>query len=751
MHQVGSPPQEVLTTIPDGYCVLDSKWRFIDVDSAAAEHLGRPGQTLIGRNIWAETRITPDSPVYANFHEAVTHQRRIRFETESAIRPGVWFEVHVHPRRDGGLDVFFHEVTERRRADERLRESEKRFRDLAEASFEALVVHADGVILDVNTRVAEMFGYQPADLIDKAFWGFIDSKHHSRVAENVAAGTSGVYELEVIHKDGRRVTTEVMGRPITWHGRQARVTALRDITARKRAEEALEESEERLRMAQEGGRIGAFEWNLVTGVNTWTPELERIYGLPVGTFGKTQRSWEALLHPEDRAAAVARVAHAFETGNPEEAEFRIVWPDGSVRWLSGRWQVFRDGQGKALRLSGVNIDITTQKQTEAALRAANAALADADSRKDEFIALLSHELRNPLAPIRYALPILNAQHLDDSGTRAMAVINRQTGQMTRLLDDLLDIGRITSGKLVLRREQVTLRSVVNAAIEAATPALSAANHALKIGLPAEHVWLDADGARLTQVITNLLDNSAKFTPSGGEITVQATREGDEAVISVQDTGVGIPEDALPHVFEMFTQVERPGRLDRGLGIGLTIAKRLIDMHGGTIEASSPGVGQGARFLVRVPVAPQVKPEKPAALLENSRATNRRLRVLVVDDNVDFVEMVSLIVETAGHAVQKAFDGSGAISTARAWHPDVVLLDLGLPVMSGIEVAQALRKDPNTADARLIALTGWGQPEDREKTRAAGFQFHLTKPTEPEELCQLLEAVGAESPWSPERG
>jgi CheY-like chemotaxis protein/two-component sensor histidine kinase len=325
------------------------------------------------------------------------------------------------------------------------------------------------------------------------------------------------------------------------------------------------------------------------------------------------------------------------------------------------------------------------------------------------------------------------------------VIKRQTDQLARLLEDLLDVGRITSGKLGLRRERITLASIVTAAIEAARPALAISNLILKTVVSSEQVWLDADPARLSQVLTNLLDNSAKFTPLGGEITLQASRLADQAVIRVRDSGIGIPADALPYIFDMFHQVERPARSDGGLGIGLALAKRLVEMHQGTIEAFSDGEGKGAEFVLRLPAEPDETLEERAHTTEGVLVTGRRLKVLVVDDNVDLVEMLSLVVDSAGHEVQKAFDGSSAVAVARSYQPDVVLLDLGLPSMSGIEVARELRRDPSTANALLVALTGWGQPEDREKTREAGFRFHLTKPTEPEELQQLLDAIASESP------
>jgi PAS domain S-box-containing protein len=553
-------------------------------------------------------------------------------------------------------------------------------------------------------------------------------------------------ELEIELPSGRRWFAVATGAPV--RDRAGNVTGgiavTMDVTAQKRALEALRESEERLRLAQAAGRIGAFEWNLITNVNTWTPELERMYGIPVGSFGKTQRSWEELLHPDDRAGTVARVEHAFATGDPEEAEFRIVWPDGSVHWLSGRWQVFKDADGKPVRLTGVNIDVTTRKATEASLLDANAALAEADRRKDEFIAILSHELRNPLAPIRFALPILESERLSDTGSRAVSVIQRQTEHLRRLVDDLLDVSRITTGQIEPHREQVTLRSVVTAAIEAATPALAATPRTLNVSVAEQRVWLNVDPVRLAQVVTNLLDNSAKYTPSGGQIALDAYPEGDQAVIKVRDTGIGIPSESLPIVFDMFQRVKGPDRPQGGLGIGLAVAKRLVELHDGTIEVQSAGVGQGSEFVLRVPVAQPTAPPERSGDTSIARPLGRRLRVLIVEDSQDMLDMLAIVVEGDGHDVRKALDGSSAIATAMSFRPDVVLLDLGLPSMSGFEVARELRRRSETVSARIVALTGWGQPEDRRQTREAGFDHHLTKPTNPEEVTALLETYAIQA-------
>ena len=380
-------------------------------------------------------------------------------------------------------------------------------------------------------------------------------------------------------------------------------------------------------------------------------------------------------------------------------------------------------------------DISERKRMEDTLR-------EADRRKDEFIAVLSHELRNPLAPIRYALPILQEERFSEAAGRAMAAINRQVDHLARLVDDLLDVSRITRGKIELRREYVTLASVVQASVEAAAPVIAFGSHSLKLNVTEEPIWVHADLPRMVQVVTNLLNNSAKYTPRGGEIVLDARRDGAEAVISVRDNGLGITRDALGSIFEMFRQVNRPDG-QGGLGIGLALAKRLVEMHEGRIEARSAGLGEGAEFVVRVPIAQAAANQVEVQNQDRTERRGRSLRVLVVDDNIDLTEMLAMVIETAGHHVRKAFDGRSAVSAACAYAPDVVLLDLGLPGMSGLEVAAELRRHPQTSAARLIAVTGWGQAEDRQRTSAAGFDHHLTKPTDPPSLQRLLAELAAE--------
>lgn len=501
---------------------------------------------------------------------------------------------------------------------------------------------------------------------------------------------------------------------------------------RIRAEESRKETEERFRLLFDSTSDGVWIHTLdgvIREVNDAYCAMSgyaraELQGMPIGTL-------EAVETPVDIADHMAKV---IERGGHDRFESKHRRKDGSIFAVDiTALYLQRDG-----RMAIFVRDITERKQAEESLR-------EAARRKDEFIAILSHELRNPLAPIRYAVPLLQREQLAESGVRALAVIDRQLGHLTRLVDDLLDVSRIATGKIELRRDHVTLGAVVTAAIEGASPAVAAGHHTLKVAVPEEPVWLYADAARLAQVVANLLDNSAKYTPHGGRIELEAGQEDDHAFIRVHDSGVGISAEVLPSVFEMFHQGNTPfvsHKSEGGLGIGLALARRLIEMHDGAISAHSAGVGQGAEFVVRLPLARPAAPSAMPAMM--CTTTGRRsLKVLVVDDNADLVDMLAALISGLGHDVRKALDGRSAVSAALSYRPDVVLLDLGLPGMSGIEVARSLRQHPETVDARLVALTGWGQAGDRRETAEAGFDYHLTKPTDPDTLERLLAKFAAE--------
>ncbi|HEY8900520.1 MAG TPA: response regulator [Chthoniobacterales bacterium] len=369
-------------------------------------------------------------------------------------------------------------------------------------------------------------------------------------------------------------------------------------------------------------------------------------------------------------------------------------------------------------------------------------LAQADKRKDEFLAVLAHELRNPLTPIRYGLDMMQLAPGRPVPEDIRAMMDRQLVHLVRLIDDLLDVSRIGRGKIDLRRTHVTLQSMLQAAMEASRPLVESKRHVLNRDIPESELWLNADSTRIAQVVSNLLNNAAKYTAEGGTIALSAREVDGQAVVSVTDNGVGIPARMLPEIFDLFTQVENRGELSKGgLGIGLALARQLVELHGGTIEGHSAGENQGSTFTVRLPLekgaqspAPTTSPAKidPAA----------PLRVLVVDDNVSSAETTRQILSMVGHEVALAHDGPTAIDLAREFDPAVILLDIGMPGMSGYDVCRELRQDPAFARTLMIAQTGWGQERDRQRTRDAGFDHHLTKPVNFQELSALLSKAPA---------
>ncbi len=510
---------------------------------------------------------------------------------------------------------------------------------------------------------------------------------------------------------------------------------LLDVSERRRAEEALRESERRYRTLAEAlpnlvwtdlpdGQCDylSSQWGRYTGI----PERE-LLGL----------NWLSVLHPDDRDRTLACWRAAVEDRGVYDLEYRIRRADGMYRWFKTRGVPVRDAEGRIVYWFGTCTDIHDQKEAEASLR-------ELDRRKDEFLATLAHELRNPLAPIGNAVEILKR---DDASAEELApartMLERQMRHMVRLVDDLLDMARITQGKIELRKQRIELAAAVRDAVETSRPALDAAGHTLTIDLPPEPVYLNVDPTRLAQVIANLLNNSARYTPPGGHVGLSAACAGGEVVLRVRDDGVGIPAEALPHVFELFTQAHRGSeRAQGGLGIGLTLVKTLVDQHGGSVEAHSAGPGRGSEFVVRLPAAvgPGAGLGRPA---DNGRVgAGHGRRVLVVDDNRDAADSLALLLRLLGDEVRTAHDGPGALAAATAFAPEVVLLDLGLPGLDGYEVARRLRQQPQFARALVVAISGWGQDEDRRQSCAAGFDAHLVKPVDLDVLQRLLaEAAG----------
>ena len=411
----------------------------------------------------------------------------------------------------------------------------------------------------------------------------------------------------------------------------------------------------------------------------------------------------------------------------------LIARDGAERPINDSAAPIKDEQG---RVEGAVLVF----RDDSARRRMESTLLDADRRKDEFLATLAHELRNPLAPLRFAADLLRRSGTDESAvSRVTGMIDRQVVHMVHLIDDLLDVNRIAQGKIELRQARVDLASVVAPVIEANRPLLESAGIGLTVTLPPTPVQVNADATRMAQVIGNLLNNAGKFTPRGGDVWLTVERADGQAVVRVRDNGLGIAPADFSRVFEMFVQLDRA--LDRthgGLGLGLTLAKRLTELHGGTIDVHSPGAGQGTEFTVRLPIViePPLSRASSQPMAIGAAVTVRR-RILVVDDNQDSAEMLTTLLTIQGHEVRMVHDGVAAVEMAATFRPEMIVLDIGLPKLNGYEAAQQIRKLPFGGQFRLVALTGWGQDLDRRRSAEAGFDVHLVKPVDPEVLCRLI--------------
>jgi PAS domain S-box-containing protein len=517
-----------------------------------------------------------------------------------------------------------------------------------------------------------------------------------------------------------------------------------DMTPLRAAEEAqtrmhtsLRESEESLRLALEGARLGTWVRDLTTNEIVGTPRYYEILGLPPNSAPLAFERWQQAVHPDDLPRLTEAARRAVENRTAYEHQFRVVRRDGSIGWVESRARVSYDQRDMPSRVVGILIDITERKEAEAVLR-------ESSRRKDEFLAILAHELRNPLAPIRYAGRMLKAPITQDRMVNVSNMIERQLAHMTRLLDDLLDTSRVSRGVLELRLEPLDLRAAIEAAIDATRPSLENAGQTLLAGISASPLPVDGDRVRLTQAVGNLLDNASKYSDPGTQIEIETHETAEEVMVEVRDHGIGISPELLPKVFGLFTQGNHGTARSKGLGIGLALTQQLVTLHEGRIEAHSDGPGLGSRFVLRLPRRTDVSvmPDPPLPLPAVRDA--RGMRILIADDNIDGAEALALILEQANHLTRVAHDGVSALTLAETFRPQIALLDIGLPDMTGLELARQIRARSWGLSMRLIAVTGWGQESDRRKSTEAGFDEHLTKPVDPDQLLMSIAACAVES-------
>lgn len=497
---------------------------------------------------------------------------------------------------------------------------------------------------------------------------------------------------------------------------------------------ALRESENRLAYSLRAAMAGSWHWDVPTGRLSWSEENYRL--LDIGPVGRDldYSDWTSRVHPDDLPRMQAAVDDLVEGRSDElHGEYRVVRSDGTFRWLLGLGKIERSEDGGPLQVSGLNLDITDRKLAEMALK-------EADLRKDEFLATLAHELRNPLAPIRSGLDLLEMTRDPAITDEARRVMGRQLGHLVRLVDDLLDIARLQTGNITLRVKRVDLRTVVQSAVEAVRPLVESRSHTVVVHVPGVAVDVEGDETRLVQIVANLLNNAAKYTDPGGTLEVSVFVADDRAEIVVTDNGIGIRPDQLETLWDMYAQVRSSrDRAEGGLGIGLSLVRRLVGMHGGSVSAQSEGPGKGSAFTIRLPLSVSLPVLEPDILtgVDASPTGPAMERILIIEDNADVAQMLCALLRHSGRTAEIAPDGRTAFAIGQKFRPDAVLCDIGLPDMDGFEVARRIREQDGLRDVRLIALTGWGSEDDKRRAVDAGFDGHLTKPVDLDMLERVL--------------
>ncbi|GAC1409981.1 MAG: hypothetical protein NVSMB6_10130 [Burkholderiaceae bacterium] len=669
-----------------------------------------------------------------------------------------WWEVTVSPIFDVTGEVtrilsVSRDITDVRLASEKVRVSEERFRSLVTATAAIVWGTPGSGLFDVDQPGWAAFTGQLFDSMKGLGWldaVHPDDRQTTVTSWNQAIATGRMFETEhrLRRADGQFRHMSVRAVPIK--GSDDSVTEWvgvhTDIHDRKTAEAVVRGNEERVRLATESAELGLWVWDLDSDEVVWENDRPyAIFGFPRSAPSITARQFlTEFLHPDDSAEFGRRVKNTVETGARLHFEGRIRRTNGEIRWVEffGNLQPHLDGD--PLRIIGTIADITGSKDREEELRRLAADLSEADRRKTEFLAVLAHELRNPLAPIRHGLQLIRTQAGNsDTLNKVRDMLDRQVNQMVRLVNDLLDVARITSGKVELRKQPAEIGDLIRVAVETSMPLIEALQHRFSVSIPNDSMPVYVDPERISQVVSNLLNNAAKYTPAGGAISLDVTHDEHEVVVSVTDNGIGIAPQSIGNVFDLFRQVgEDVNRSRGGLGIGLSLVRQLVELHGGTASAESPGEGRGSTFKVRLAMIDAPAPP----VLEHAQALELRepkgLRILIADDNIDAGEIFSLLLQDFGHVTEIAHDGLTALNMARERHPDVVFLDIGMPGMNGYEVAKALRSIPSLAHMTLVALTGWGSEQDRALSRAAGFDHHLIKPVDMNTVERLLSEVAA---------
>jgi PAS domain S-box-containing protein len=632
---------------------------------------------------------------------------------------------------------------------QRSNESEARYRAMVEASPECVkLVRADGTLLRINAAGLRMIEASDEHAVrGSCVYELIAPEHREQFRlfnERICQGGTGTLEFDIVGLEGTRRSMESSAVPLPAPtGGFMQLAVTRDVTSRAEAERAHALNRARLNYATRLSGVGFWYCDLPFDELEWDERVkEHFFFAPTARI--TIDDFYARIHEADRNLTRDAIGTSIRNRTPYDIVYRTVQPiSGAVKWIRALGGTDYAPDGTPTYFDGVTVDVSAQRLDQQRLSMLNDQLREQDRRKDEFLATLAHELRNPLAPIRTGLHALRAGCSPEQQARLGEMMERQLGHLVRMVDDLLDISRVTLGKITLKKEYVDFRTVLHGALETTRPLVEAAAHELAVRLPPDPLPLEVDPTRIGQVIANLVNNSAKYTPRGGRIQIAAEATPGMLIVRVSDSGLGIPVDMLPKVFDIFMQVERSIEDSHGgLGIGLALVRKLVEMHGGTVEAASPGQGQGSTFTMRLPLAAERNALSTYA--DKARAEDRpSLRILIVDDNLDAAESLAICLELEGHRTRRAGDGESALAIAAEFHPQVAILDIGLPGMDGYELARCLRSRTSSGPLPLlIAVTGWGTEEDRRRAQEAGFALHLVKPIDPEKLNRLI--TGAEA-------
>jgi PAS domain S-box-containing protein len=681
------------------------------------------------------------------------HERRMRFRRKDGQYR--WMLVRSVPvrgengeivRRVGAItdiDAMVH-------AQNALRENEAQFRAMFEAAVvgQTQAIVTTGVFTRVNQRFCEMTGYSEAELLQMRPR---DLMHPADVLGGLLPILEGrkdevFREIRFLRKDGKLIWVNAAVRLLRDEENKPTqtITVYLDITRRKRAEEHRQRILNGLSLAQHIVAAGIWDFDFVTDEMYFSPAYYDLYGFR-DSDGLSFERWLKCIVEEDRDRVADAVRQLYKSGTDWNMEFRIEHPTRGQRWLASVGRLERNQERRRTRFTGMDIDITDRKQMEAQLQDYVKVLRDSDRRKDEFLAVLGHELRNPMHAIRGAVDLLKVLGLSDPDSdETRRIIDMQVNHMGRLIDDLLDVSRLTLDKLELRKEELDLTDALADALNATRSAIVTRNLHLETIMPQQKLVLYGDRVRLTQVFANLLGNAAKYTPEHGKIWVKVSRDADNAIVSVRDNGVGITEESLNHLFDLFYQAQPPlESIASGLGIGLTLARRLIELHGGSIEARSDGLGKGSEFIVYLPLVKQRGNEKNLTQVNDHESPMRR-RILLVDDNQSTTTVFTMLFKRLGCEVAAANDGAKAIELTATFQPEIVMLDLSMPRMDGYETCRRIREQPGGENIVLLAVTGLGGGETANRARLAGFDDVLTKPVKADDILRLSRGISDNS-------